>query len=79
MKTIKIRFINYNNQRYTAQRKTWFGWRDISYTSSAGEYTSIVIYTSTQKDTLLTIILDNYYQRDKRFTKVVEYPEIKKY
>lgn len=82
MKTIKIRYINRNhNGDYLIQRKTKLGlWKYITYTQWGGGGEDFeVLYCEDTKEELLTTILERYYCRDKRFTKIIEYPEIKHY
>lgn len=79
MKTIKIRFIN-RGKDYLIQKKTWLGWKYIGYHQSAGFGDSIyVLYCKDTKEELLKEVLEYYYQRDKRFVNIIEYPELKHY
>ena len=50
MKTIKIRFIYYpNRDRYTIQRKTLFGWKDITRRIDFGYGSGIEYYAGSTK------------------------------
>ena len=80
MKTIKIRFINRNNKDFLIQKKTWFGWKYIGYWQMASSGDSIwYLYCKETKEELLNQVLENYYKTDKRFVKIIEYPELKMY
>jgi hypothetical protein len=80
MKTIKIRFIHYpNRDRYTIQRKTLFGWKDITRRIDFGYGSVIEYYAGSTKEDLLNVVLDDYYIVNKKHTKIVEYPELKCY
>ena len=79
MKTIKIRFIN-RGKDYLIQKKTWLGWKYISYSQMAGYGDSVdILYCKDAKEELLHEVLEHYYKVDKRFVKVIEYPELKHY
>ena len=79
MKTIKIRFIN-RGKDYLIQKKTWLGWKYISYFQMACSGDSIQYhYCKDTKDRLLEEVLEYHYKVDKRFVKVIEYPELKMY
>jgi len=79
MKTIKIRFIN-RGEDYLIQKKTWLGWKYIGYYQMACTGDSIwYLYCKDTKEELLLKVLEHHYKTDKRFVKVVEYPEIKHY
>ena len=72
MKTIKIRFIRIDGL-YKVQYKNWFGfWCD--WTRVMPFYNEII--THKEKEILLQYLLECHYKRDKRFTKVIEYPTI---
>jgi hypothetical protein len=78
MKTIKIRFIKHKDS-YTLQRKGWFGWKNIYYTIDMGYGAVSYNYAEKTKDDLLSEVLENYYEIDKRFVTIKEYPTIKIY
>jgi hypothetical protein len=79
MKTIKIRFINRGND-YLIQKKTWLGWKYISYSQMAGFGDSVdFLYCKDTKEELLKEVLEDHYKMDKRFVKIIEYPELKHY
>lgn len=79
MKTIKIRFIN-RGKDYLIQKKTWLGWKYISYSQMAGFGDSVdILYCKDTKEELLLEVLEHHYKIDKRFVKVIEYPELKHY
>jgi|LakMenE01Jun11ns_1017448.scaffolds.fasta_scaffold9432691_2 hypothetical protein len=80
MKTIKIRFIYYpNRDRYTIQRKTLFGWKDITRRIDFGYGSVIEYYAGSTKEDLLNVVLDDYYIVNKKHIRIVEYPELKYY
>ena len=80
MKTIKIRFIFYpNRNKYTIQRKTLFGWKNITYKLDFGYGSVIEYYAGSTKENLLDVVLDNYFIVNKKHTRIVEYPELKYY
>jgi hypothetical protein len=67
MKTIKIRFIYYpNRDRYTIQRKTLFGWKDITRRIDFGYGSGIEYYAGSTKEDLLNVVLDDYYIVNKK-------------
>ena len=78
MKTIKIRFIKRGKipSDYLIQKKTWLGWKYISYSHG---YSTDILYCKDNKEELLKEVLECHYSTDKRFVKVIEYPEIKHY
>jgi hypothetical protein len=78
MKTIKIRFIKYTD-RYTMQRKTWLGWKDLTYTIDMGYGSVVNYYENKQTDKLLDDILKKEYHTTREFVDVIEYPMIKVY
>jgi hypothetical protein len=78
MTTIKIRFIKHKSD-YTIQRKGWFGWKDIKYLIDLGYGSSRYMYTAKTKEDLLSEVLEKYYEVDKRFVRIKEYPTIKIY
>lgn len=82
METIKIRYIKSGKipYDYYIQKKTIFGWRDIGYHIGTCTGDSIWYpYTSNSKEELLKEVLEYHYGIDRRFTKIIEYPEIKHY
>lgn len=80
MKTIKIRFIYRNNKDYLIQKKTWLGWKYFTYPQCGGFGDCFdVLYCKDTKEELLHWVLETHYKMDKRFVKVIEYPEIKHY
>lgn len=78
MKTIKIRFIKYKD-KYTIQRRGWFGWRDITYTIDMGYGSVTNYYSAESKEDLLKEVLEEYYEVDKRFVQVIEHSTIQVY
>lgn len=79
MTTITIRFIN-RSKDYLIQKKTWLGWKYISYSQMAGFGDSVdILYCENTKEELLFKVLEVHYKIDKRFVKVIEHPEIKHY
>lgn len=82
MKKIKIRFIERGNltKDYLIQRKTWRGWKYITYDVMGGFGDVLTyMYCKDTKEELLTAVLEGYYETDKRFVTITEYPTIKKY
>lgn len=79
MKTIEIRFIKVNDEKFTIQRRGWFGWKDITYTINMGYGSVSYDYSALTKKDLLEEVLEKYYKVDKRFVKVIEHPMLKKY
>lgn len=79
MKTIKIRFIQHRENKYSMQRKGFFGWKDITYTINMGYGSVTYDYTAETKESLLDEVLEEYYQMDKRFVRVIEHSTIKIY
>jgi hypothetical protein len=80
MKEITIRFIKYKDKyRYTIQRRGWFGWKDITYTINMGYGSVTYEYSAVTKEELLEKVLEEYYEVDKRFVEIIEYPTIKVY
>lgn len=82
-KVIKIRYIKSGKIPYVyyIQRKTIFGtWRDIGYYlgACAGDHIWYP-YTNSNKEELLKEVLEYHYRIDRRFTTIIEYPEIKHY
>lgn len=79
MTTIKIRFIKHGKNKYTIQRKGWFKWKDINYTINMGYGSVTYGYSGETKEDLLADVLEKYYEVDKRFVTIKEYPRIKIY
>ena len=78
MKTITIRFIKYKN-KYTIQRRGWFGWKDITYTINMGYGSVIYDYSAEKKEELLNEVLEKHYKVDKRFVQIIEHSTVKIY
>jgi len=79
MKTIKIRFIQHRENKYSMQRKGLFGWRGITYTINMGYGSVTYDYIEETKESLLDKVLEEYYKMDKRFVRVIEHSTIKIY
>lgn len=82
MKKIKIRFIERGNltKDYLIQKKTWLGWKYLTYSVSGGFGDSIdYLYCKDTKEELLKVVLEEHYQIARRFVKITEYPMLKKY
>lgn len=82
MKEIKIRFVQRGKENvdYLIQKKTIFGWKNITYESCGGAGDCFdVPYQNYSKENLLLNVLEKHYKMDKRFVKVIEYPKIKIY
>lgn len=75
---LKIRFVK-TNEVYFAQRKTWLGWKDITYTVDMGYGSVVYQYTNKNKKDLLTEILDKKYRKSKRHVSIYEYGGLKIY
>ena len=78
MSKLKIRFVK-TKEGYTAQRKTWLIWRDITYVINLGYGSIVYPYTNKNKKDLLTEILDKKYNKCKKHVVVYEYPSLKIY
>lgn len=79
MRIIKIRFIKHSDKKYTIQRKGWFGWKDITYTINMGYGSVTYDFSAETTEDLLNEVLENYYEVDKRFVRVIEHSTIKVY
>jgi hypothetical protein len=76
MKTIKLRFVERGGD-FFVQRKTWIGWKYIGYTINMGYGAVYNLYREKTKEELLNTVLEKYYEVDKRFTQIIEYPQLK--
>ena len=76
MKTIKIRYVK-RNDTYYMERKGIFGWKRLGYSVDMGYGSIWQSYTSDNKKDLLDQVLEEYYQIDRRFAEIIEYPTIK--
>lgn len=79
MKKIKIRFVKHGEKHYTVQRKGVFGWKDIRYTIDMGYGSVTYNYMGETKEQVLDLVLEEYYEVDKRFVKIIEYSTVKIY
>jgi hypothetical protein len=75
---IKIRFVKRKND-YLIQRKSFMGWKYIGYTVDLGYGSVYYLYGQDTKEKLLDEVLEKYYEVDKRFVEITEYPAIKIY
>jgi CRISPR/Cas system CSM-associated protein Csm3 (group 7 of RAMP superfamily) len=75
---IKIRFIKRKND-YLIQRKLFTGWKYIGYTVDMGYGSVRYLYCQDSKEKLLDEVLEKYYEVDKRFVEITEYPHLKIY
>ena len=75
---IKIRFVKRKNG-YLIQRKSFMGWKYIGYTVDMGYGSIRYLYCQDSKDKLLDEVLEKYYEVDKRFVEITEYPAMKIY
>lgn len=75
---IKIRFVKRKND-YLIQRKSFMRWKYIGYTVDLGYGSVYNLYCQDTKEKLLDEVLEKYYEVDKRFVEVTEYPPIKIY
>jgi hypothetical protein len=55
------------------------GWKYIGYTVDMGYGSFRYFYCQDTKEKLLDEVLEKYYEVDKRFVEVTEYPPIKIY
>jgi hypothetical protein len=78
MKTIKIRYVK-RKDTYYIERKGIFGWKRLGYSVDMGYGGFWQSYTSDNKKDLLDQVLEEYYQIDRRFAEIIEYPMIKVY
>jgi len=78
MRTLKIRFIEKNNQ-FTMQRKTWFGWNYLTYTIDMGYGSIVNYYENKNKEALLDEVLEEKFKTTRKFVEIIEYPTIKVY
>jgi hypothetical protein len=78
MKTIKIRYVK-RKGTYYMERKGIFGWKRLGYSVDMGYGSFWQSYTSDNKKDLLDQVLEEYYQIDRRFAEIIEYPMIKVY
>lgn len=77
---IKIRFVERpNNKDFMIQRKSFMGWKYIDYTIDMGYGSATYMYCKDTRESLLEEVLEKYYEVDKRFVEIVEYPGIKIY
>ena len=82
MKKLKIRYIEYtknNRISFSMERKTWFGWKSIGYTTNFGYGYVYDLYESENKEELLSEVLEKFYKTTKKFCIIIEYPKIKFY
>jgi hypothetical protein len=75
---IKIRFVKRKNG-YLIQRKSFMGWRYVDYTIDMGYGSVRYLYCQDSKEKLLDEVLEKYYEVDKRFVEITEYPHLKIY
>ena len=78
---IKIRFVERPNTKdFLIQRRSSFmGWKYIDYTIDTGYGSSTYLCCKDTKESLLEEVLEKYYEVDKRFVEIIEYPGIKVY
>jgi CRISPR/Cas system CSM-associated protein Csm3 (group 7 of RAMP superfamily) len=75
---IKIRFVERKSD-YLIQKKSFMGWKYIGYTVDMGYGSIRYLYCQDSKEKLLDEVLEKYYEVDKRFVEITEYPAIKIY
>jgi len=75
---IKIRFVKRKSD-YLIQRKSFMGWKYIGHTVDMGYVSVRYLYCQDSKGKLLDEVLEKYYEVDKRFVEITEYPAIKIY
>lgn len=78
MKTIKIRYVERNNT-YNMQYKSWFGWKDLTYTIDMGYGGITNYYENKDKTKLLDEVLEKKFNTVRKFVTIIEYPTIKVY
>lgn len=78
MKTIKIRYVERDNT-YNMQYKSWFGWKDLTYTIDMGYGSITNYYENKDKTKLLNEILEKKFSTIIKFVTIIEYPTIKVY
>lgn len=55
------------------------GWKYIDYTIDMGYGSVTYLYAKDTRESLLEEVLEKYYEVDKRFVDITEYPPIKIY
>lgn len=80
MKTIKIkiRYVERDNT-YNMQYKSWFGWKDLTYTIDMGYGGITNYYENKDKTKLLDEVLEKKFNTVRKFVTIIEYPTIKVY
>ena len=78
MKTIKIRYVERDNT-YNIQYKSWFGWKDLTYTIDMGYGGITNYYENKDKTKLLDEVLEKKFNTVRKFVTIIEYPTIKIY
>lgn len=80
MKTIKIkiRYVERDNT-YNMQYKSWFGWKDLTYTIDMGYGGITNYYENKDKTKLLDEVLEKKFNTVRKFVTIIEYPTIKIY
>jgi hypothetical protein len=77
---IKIRFVERPKSKdFLIQRKSFMGWKYIDYTIDMGYGSVTYLYAKDTTESLLEEVLEKYYEVDKRFVEIIEYPGIKIY
>lgn len=75
---LKIRFVKTKGM-YFIQRKTWLGWKDITYIVNMGYGSIIYWYSNKNKKDLLIDVLDKKYNKVIKHVTIYEYPSLKIY
>lgn len=78
MKRIKIRYVERDNT-YNMQYKSWFWWKDLTYTINMGYGGITNYYENKDKTKLLDEVLEKKFNTVRKFVTIIEYPTIKVY
>lgn len=88
MKTINIRFVEHTRDgwgrtkdkpSYTIQEKKFLRWSTIGYWQNGGVNSVWNIYSQENRDSLLEVVLEEYFKRPKSQVIICEHPMIKYY
>jgi len=78
MELVKIRFAYCaKHNKYNIQRKTSFGWKDITYIKEKGYGPVKYLYYKETKKEILDAIVNDYFKVNKKHVVFIEYPELK--
>ena len=79
MKTIKIRYVEHKKGFFAIQRKTFFGWKYLTFEVFGYGGSVIYRYSEDSKEKLINKILDRYYKICKKYVTIIEYPSLRIY